>query len=367
MSIGFISSIPQTCIGPNFNLNNNSMIPTTTPLQEIIDIPDDHQLVSVCTKNWDTLFPAAISATARGEKAQMPARFSRGLPQNVNTVDSTLVTAFLAAGSVTPLQNILAPLSAFTRDFSMDPYKPRASVEVKFIASGSTTLTISQGSSFESGDANFTNKEVVMGQYSQPFQINNFDLQGGMRLADLVEINAAIIGNKIIELATAPITEANFPNPMVSAPGAFGWSDMAGAWALLKKSTKKSAILDGEYTSMMLNAPGMFQQGMPSGVARGLFGWDGIYTNTDWTGAGAGVRGFFCAPQAIGVVAGMPLEVKGGGQLLASATFQVPGVGITIATHNWLSLATRTMWQSYDVMFGASLLDPSAGIILKSA
>lgn len=337
----------------------------STQYQQIIDLPSE-QFVRVCTNDWDTIYPGAKLADARGETVTMPNRFARGaFPQNSNAVGPTLVTAFLAEGSVTPLQNILAPLAAFTRNFSVDPYKPRASVEVKYISAGATPLTITQGSSFESGDSSFVAKEIAVGQYSQPFQINNFDLQGGMRMADLIEINAAIIGNKIIELATAPITTANFPNPITSAPGAFGWSDMAGAWALLKKANKKSAILDGEYMAQLMNSPTFFQQG-PTGAMQNAFGWS-LAMNTDWSGAEAGVRGFFCAPQAIGVVAGMPLELPQGGAVLASATFTVPGVGLTIATHNWISLATRTMWQSYDVMFGASLLDPSAGIILKSA
>lgn len=338
-------------------------------IQAVLELPSD-QFLKVCRNDWDTLIAGAKLADSHHETVVMPSRFCKGFPaQNANTVGATLVTAFLAEGSVTPLQNILAPLAAFTRDFSMDPYKPRASVEVKYISAGSAPIAIVQGTSFEQGDATFAAKEIVVNQYAQNFQINNFDLQGGMRLADLMEINAAIIGNKIIELATAPITTANFPNPITSAPGAFGWSDMAGAWALLKKANKKSAILDGEYIGMLLNTPTLFQQGLAGNPTDNAirYGWNGVYLNTDWTGAEAGVRGFFCAPQAIGVVAGMPLEIPQGGAVLASATFTVPGVGLTIATHNWISLATRTMWQSYDVMFGASLLDPTAGIILKSA
>jgi hypothetical protein len=71
------------------------------------------------------------------------------------------------------------------------------------------------------------------------------------------------------------------------------------------------------------------------------------------------------------VIAGLPLEpAQAGGStggVLQIGTFTVPDVNITIATYNWISLATRLMWQTFDVMFGAAALDTTAAVVLKAS
>jgi len=91
---------------------------------------------------------------------------------------------------------------------------------------------------------------------------------------------------------------------------------MASAWGSLKKSSLKYAVLDGEYMARLVNSPVFYQAtGTDSGEGRWkLFGWDGVHQNTRWSGthSGAGdqnIRGFFCGPTALGVVAGLPLRI----------------------------------------------------------
>jgi len=38
-----------------------------------------------------------------------------------------------------------------------------------------------------------------------------------------------------------------------------------------------------------------------------------------------------------------------------------------VALNTWFSLATRTLWASYDLMFGVSVLDATAGYLLKDS
>jgi len=139
-------------------------------------------------------------------------------------------------------------------------------------------------------------------------------------------------------------------------------------WSFLKKSPIKNLILDGTPMSKLINQPGFFQPALAgerdSGRAK-TFGWDNIELNTQWSTAPANVNGFACNPQAICVAAGLPMippMIPGG--TLEQSSITIPGPDISIATYMWFSLASRTLWCSYDVMFGSKAGDLTAGAIL---
>jgi hypothetical protein len=202
---------------------------------------------------------------------------------------------------------------------------------------------------------------------------------GGLRMENLLTINAAGIADKIIAIATAPITTANFGTtpgttgaaaPLVSAASAFSFSELATLWGGLKKSPIKNVLLDGEYLARVINSPTFYQvAGTQPGGGWKAFGWDYIALNTNWTGAGSNITGFACNPQAVVVIAGLPITPPEGvpGNTLQMSSATVPDVGISIASYSWFSLASRTAWQSFDIMLGAGYGDRTAGILLKSA
>lgn len=287
-----------------------------------------------------------------------------------NTYSGTLVTSFLMDGSVTDLQNVWAMLKAFSMDFSTDPYKPLATGVLKHVTAGASTQT--DATNFESGNSTVAPVSVTMHQYSQSFQVSNSDLNSGLRMADLVKINTANFANKIIEVATVPITVALFTaTPLVSAAAAFGFSDLATLQGQLKKSPIKNLILDGNYIARIANTPGFFQQAGVVGGNTGAwkaFGWDTIAQNTDWTGAGANMVGFACNPQAIAGITGLPLvppSIPGG--IYASSTATIPGLEASILVSTWFNPATRTMWSGLDIMAGFKEVDTTAGICITSA
>jgi ATP-dependent protease ClpP protease subunit len=342
---------------------------------------DSGKRLALIKVDWENLIRDAIVRDSRGETFRGGNPYApkdllaRGMPVAANTYSATLVTSWLAEGCVTPLQHRLASLRAFTRDFGTDRYKPLATAQVKKATGAPTTKT--NATDFEAdSDSTVTNAPITVAQYTQPFKVSNSDLNNGLRLQDLIEINVATFGNKIMQVATADITEANFANyaggSYISAPAAFGWSDMGLIWGALKKALRKHAILDGEYIAPLLNSPGSFQPGLDgsaNAVARS-YGWDGVHLNTEWSGAGAGCRGFACDPQAIGAASGLPLTptspgIPGG--ILQESTVSLPELGITVAIYVWFSTSARTLFVSYDVMFGAAKLDTTAGIFIKAA
>src|SRR5213076_3629685 len=98
-----------------------------------------------------------------GPSAGGPGQPSRLYPVASNTYSATLVTQFLLDGAVTKLQNLWAPLRVFSRDYSQDRYKPRATAQLKFVTAGGTTQK--NATNFESGDAIVSNVQIAVDQY----------------------------------------------------------------------------------------------------------------------------------------------------------------------------------------------------------
>jgi ATP-dependent protease ClpP protease subunit len=296
-------------------------------------------------------------------------------PVATNTYSSSLVTQFLLDGAVTKLQNRWAALKIFSKDYSQDRYKPRATGQLKFVTAGGTTQK--NATNFESGDATVSNVQIAVDQYTTAFHVTNDELNSGLRMENLVDIKVAECADNILKVAFSPLATGSFTTnaAIVRAASAFAFSDMATAWGELKKSPIKYAVLDGEYMARIINQPVFYQvTGTESGGEDGWrrFGWDGVYLNTNWTGhhAGAGdqyIRGIFCNPQVMGAIAGLPLSPPAiPGATLQESTITVPEVDISIAAYSWFSLSSRTFWMSYDLMFGTALLDESAGVLLTS-
>ena len=366
-----VASFGGSGIGPSVQ------ILAENPLEKVFAEKSAEKRHAAILADWDDMIGDAIARDSRNQKCQIKSpHFKMGgnMPVNANTYSATLVTAFLADGATTILQKKLAALTAFTKNVGTDRYKPLATAQLKKVTAGSSTQT--NATNFESGDSTVTNVAVTVSQYTQAFQVSNSDLNSGLRMQDLVKVNTAAFGNKLMQVATAPITEANFANynggSFVGAPAAFGWGDMALIWGALKNANERHAILDGEYIGQLNNTPTFFQNSGVNGSAAMNFGWDGIHLNTEWTGAGTGCRGFACDPQAIGVAMGLPLtptnvgsQIPGG--TLSEATFRVPGLEAEVALYVWFSLASRTLWSSYDVMLGAAALDTTAGVFIKAS
>lgn len=313
--------------------------------------------------DWTNLYGGALALDQR----------QRQNPMAANTYSSTLITNFLLDGCVTKLQNRWAALRSFSRDFSIDRYKPRATGQLKKVTAGGTVQT--NATNFESGNSTVTNVQIAVDQYSAAFNVTNDELNSGLRMDNLVDVNVAALADKIMAVAFAPLATASFTSnaAIVSDSTSFSFTDMALAWGRLKKSPTRSAILDGEYLARILNNPAFFQAaGTESGEGWNRFGWDGVHLNTNWTGTHAGaddqyIRGLFCNPQCLGVIAGLPLSPPNiPGAIMQESTIQVPGVDINVAAYSWFSTASRTMWMSYDLMFGAALVDESAGVLLTS-
>lgn len=300
-------------------------------------------------------------------------------PRDANTLAAALVTDYLSDGLIIIANNKLAPLGLFSRDFGTDPMKPRATVQVPKATAGATTQT--NATNFESGDTTLTNVPVTVNQLTQPFHLTNDQLNKGFQLAQLSAINADVFSNAISDVWTALDVAGNFGTAQViGASTAFAPDDLPAIFGTAKNYRMRNLLLDGSYLAYLF--PGVIasfsagtgiQQNAPNTVFPGVFGFDALAMQNRWTGATANSVGFVCGPDAIALASGLPIGQPAGEFIsmqevtLDGAGTNTTSLGLTVRISVWYSRSSRTIWASFDVMFGAAAGDTTQGKGLVSA
>ena len=277
-----------------------------------------------------------------------------------NTFSASLVTDVLRDAAITQLQSRLAPLSAFTTDFSAEQIAPRKTIQVPLATAGSNTQT--NASNFESGDSTLSNVAVSVNQYTNSFSITNDQLQQGHRLQNLAKINLAQLANKIIDVALAPVTTANFGAAVVDVDTAnlVTAASLKTLWGALKDGDVRNLVVDGSiYAQFLPTALDQYQLAA-GGKNVGMYGFDLFTYNNRWSGAGATIQGFACSPQAVAVASGVPAASPADSDMISQELVTVPDLGLTVQLNLWTSRSSRALWASYDVMFGAAKGDGNA-------
>lgn len=277
-----------------------------------------------------------------------------------NTFDADLVVDVLRDQAITTLQARLAPLNAFSQDFSADELAPLKTVQVPIATAGSTTQT--NATNFESGDSTLDNVAVAVSQYTNSFHLTNAQLNSGHRIENLAKINLHQLANKVIDVAMAPVTTANFGSAVVDVDAAtdVGAAQLKTLWASLKDGDTRNVVLDGAIYAQFLpsNLDGFTLA--TNGRSSGIHGFDGFYYNNRWTGAGSTINGFACSPQAIAVASGIPASTPADSDMISQENVEIPDLGLTVQVNMWVSRSSRALWCSYDVMFGAAKGDGTA-------
>jgi len=129
-------------------------------------------------------------------------------------------------------------------------------------------------------------------------------------------------------------------------------------------------MLDGQWLANLTNSPTFLQvvPVVPGAGWKNVVGWDYVALHTEWSAAGNNVVGLACDPNAIGVIAGLPLIDSPAipGNILAQATATMTGIDVPMAAYGWFNTSTRTYWASFDLVFGATVLDTTIGNIIAS-
>lgn len=272
-----------------------------------------------------------------------------------NTLPSATILDGLSDQVMTTLGNRFAPLAAFSSSFSAEPMNVGKSVLVKKYTSTSAVQT--NPTNFETGDTTADNVSVTLAHYSKSFHLTSAELNSSFELMKAVDINAQTVANKIIDVALGPVTATNFPSSVTVAQASFSVANVKSLWAFVAKSPRRHLFLDSVAYSQLL--PSDRNAFVPSGT--GAYGFDGIFLNTRWTGAGTNVYGFACGAEAIAVATRIPTKAPNASQAgLESRIVTLEGLGISVEVSTWFSLPTRSQWASIDLMFGAGLGDNTA-------
>ena len=281
-----------------------------------------------------------------------------------NTIDADLLIDTLANQVVTTLGPALAPLSAFTSDFSQDTYTQTKSVQVTVVTGGGTTQT--NPTSFESGDTTTSNVAVVMNHYSNAFHLTSAQINQKFRIEQLAAKNLQNLANKIIDVAMTPIDATNFTSGSSAiAQASLAVGDLQAGWAAIGTSPIKNVLLDAAAYSKFLPTSTTSLNTM----SEGAYGFNRFLLNTRWTGAVSGNYGFVCGPDAIAQASGIPdIHPAVQKMLMDSRVITVPSLGISVQLNVWGSVSSRAVWASYDVMYGAAFGgQAAAGYRIKSA
>ena len=280
-----------------------------------------------------------------------------------NTIDADLLIDTLSSQVITFLGDRLAPLRAFSRDFSPEELIQAKNVQVPKITGGSTTLT--NPTSFESGDSTTTNIPVPITHYSQPFHITSGQYNQRIRLEMLAKANLQALANKLSDVWTALVLDADISTTNTTvAQASFVAASAKAGWAQIAKCSEKHLIIDGvAYAQLAPDNKNSFDLGQT-----GAYGYDGIHLQTRWTGATANVYGIACGPEFMAVAAGIPLQAPGVAQeMVGQKIVTIDSLGLSVQVNTWVSRSSRALWASYDLMFGAAIADGAAAALYLSA
>lgn len=281
-------------------------------------------------------------------------------PKNSNTIDSALIPDYLSDALITILNNRLASFSGFSMGIGLNPLAPKQTVQVSYASAGSTTLT--DATNFEQGDSTLAGQPVTVSQYTQPFHLTNAQIQQGIQIAKLAQVNANALANKLSDVVTALWIAANYGAATTIGTAAnFDSADLRPVLALAKNYTKKVLLLDGGHLAYLLPTnKDSFKIG-----EMGAYGFDSILEQNRWTGGIANLAGVVLSPDALCIASGTPLNLPSS-EFLSQQTIQLVN-GMSVVASSWYSRGSRQVWMSYDVMFGAGVGDDTTAELLVTA
>lgn len=268
-----------------------------------------------------------------------------------NTYNANLIVDSVTLQAQTALAKRLAPLSLFSTDFSSDVRKPKETIQVKLATAGSTTQV--NPASFNSiGGSTVGAAPVTLDHIYQPFGLSYEDLNYARRLEDITKINLDALADKIWELATAPITVANFGAATVTAADSAVTptsGDLAKLWAGISKSESKGLVVN----------PGIYSNLIPTNalslsLTAGAYGFDrGVFFASTFPSE-AKLAGFACDKAAVAVAAAQPAMAGFRENMIASSVIDIPALGgLSVYFNLWADNISRSHIASFELMFGA--------------
>ena len=281
-----------------------------------------------------------------------------------NSFDPAFVTDIALTEAITTLQNKLAALALFSTKFTTDPVAPLRKIDVPLVT-GTDAVQVNPTTFETGGDSTAGKIQVSVNHLFKLFYITFEELQQGYQLETLFKINLQALANAIMDAATAPLTVANYGAPIVTTPATdFGTDDLKLLFAAAKDFDIKALLLDGSYLAQFIPTnKWQFTLG-----EEGAYGFDRMAMNNRWNGGAPNLVGVVGCPAGLAVASGMPVIHRSiADKMLISEQITIPSLGLVIMFNVWGSLASRTVFGSYEVMFGAAKGDTPQMKLITSA
>lgn len=269
---------------------------------------------------------------------------------------------------ITALGSILAPISAFSSDFSPDTNEHGNSIGVGLVAV-SASGQIFNGDYTAGSDGTISKVSVPLTHYYKSFKITDSEATASnvAKLENLVEANALALGRNIMTNVFSNITTGNFGPAATVSVGASGFSftnakavvnslDSAGAnpdmRALVLNTTAYNGMLPT--SAQNLDAASITEGEIPKVYGMGAFKTNAMPNTVVATATTGRLVGFGADKSALAVGARLPI-CQGKDRLDSYEIFTLPGVGLDVAFATWYDLNAGTRYGRLETLFGSAV------------
>jgi hypothetical protein len=279
-----------------------------------------------------------------------------------NTISSDLGPGIVTATALNTVNAKLAPLTAFTSDFSTDEIRPLSVVNVPVVSS--VEATQENPTSFNTTTTVIGDAKVTVYHLSNSFGLTNTQLQQGHRIEQQVEKAASALSTNILQRVFALVTTGNYgAADLTTGSSAFTTDTLNTLWGAVGGGYKAAILADAYYA----------QVGNPTQttdlVGKSRFGFDyfdHVGPSVFDSGA-ANLEGVVCAKEAIVCAAGLPNVHDSIKDQMWSYEVVETEVGLPLAVSMWSDVNSRSVYGNLSVMFGCQTGDTSALAFVKSA
>jgi len=289
-----------------------------------------------------------------------------------NSIDPALVVPIAQEAVITKLGAALAPLSAFSTTFSAAPMSPGVPQIVTLASASAANVLRSPIADFNQTFTVLAPVTVTPRQLCMPWNLTNKDIQDGLSMTAAAEANIQALAEAIMIDLLATIDASNFAGAQVNEKvSEWNTKGVKHAFAVIANGRTRNLVVSPQIFAeiMFLNSQSFVLT--PAQQGAGAYGFNGIWFQNVWaraTSPVAGLAGFVCDPAAIAAIIGVPVLAPGAAAAgLTTATATAPGAGATVQFNTWFSTGTRTPQMSYDVIFGATAADKTAGHLVIPA
>jgi len=283
-----------------------------------------------------------------------------------NTYDAALLVDTISERSQTILGSALAPLAAFSTNFSDEVKKPKDTIQVPLVTATAAVQT--NPTSFNGiGGTTVGAADVSLAHKYLPFGLSYADLQNGRRLEQLIDIQLKAFADDLWSVATAPITTDNFGAAVVEKDSAdinATSGDLPKVWAAIHKARRKALIVDPTIYSNLIPTN---TQSLP--LSAGAYGFDaGVFYATSFPSE-EGLEGFGICPEAVAVASAAPALDGFREGMIVSQVVNIEGINLPVYWNVWADKTTRSIVASVEVMFGSGkgITSGTAALIMPAA